>query len=633
MAGLKKVLSYRTVLLITINSIMGTGIFFLPALGAGKGGPASLISWGIMGIISIYIAMCFAELTSMYPSAGGVYEFCKHAYGRFASFLIGWVTLVAGNVTIAMLVVGAVRYLLPYDIPQISIPISLLFIFIFNAIAYRGMKTSAVMLVAFSFITIGTLLALIIPGLFHINHGNISPFFVFPMSAIFVTIFFIAETFFGWETATFLAEETKDGQRVMPKALIIATVIITIVALLFVFISVGAINWNVLSKAAAPLSELSKVFYGDKASSWFTILVYLAIIGSVAGWIVSAPRLILAMARDNLFLKQLATIHPKYNSPSKAIIFQTIVTSILVYAGSGNYETLLLILVPMALILYSTVLISLVVLRKKEPKLKRYYKVPFGRVGPIIVALILISLVVYWVIETAGAMKLIIFGISLISVGIPLYLLLEMYYSPESIRRAKNIFARPESIFSKISVPKKIIQHIFEYIGNIEGKRVFEYGCSTGTLTHHLAKAVGKKGKVIATDISEKQIKIAHKKMKKEGHNHVLTIFDPKHMERVNPAVPKIHVIVSIGALSYVKNINKVLREMNKLLKKDSKIFFIEYDQFYDIIPNKDFLKNDKKITDVFKKAGFKVNVEKKQGFAWKYIYIYGIKEKNVRRK
>ncbi|MFH1053963.1 MAG: hypothetical protein V1740_06110 [Candidatus Woesearchaeota archaeon] len=72
---------------------------------------------------------------------------------------------------------------------------------------------------------------------------------------------------------------------------------------------------------------------------------------------------------------------------------------------------------------------------------------------------------------------------------------------------------------------------------------------------------------------------------------------------------------------------------MNKLLNKDSKIFFIEYDQFYDIIPNKDFLKNEKKIIDVFRKAGFKVNVEKKQGFAWKYIYIYGKKEKNVRRK
>ena len=67
MAQLKRVLSYRVMLLITINSIMGTGIFFLPAIGARTAGPASLMSWILLSIFAIYIAMCFAELVSMYP--------------------------------------------------------------------------------------------------------------------------------------------------------------------------------------------------------------------------------------------------------------------------------------------------------------------------------------------------------------------------------------------------------------------------------------------------------------------------------------------------------------------------------------------------------------------------------------
>ena len=66
---LKRVLSYKVILLITINSIMGTGIFFLPALGAKTAGPASVLSWIILSILSIYIAMCFGELTSMFPKA------------------------------------------------------------------------------------------------------------------------------------------------------------------------------------------------------------------------------------------------------------------------------------------------------------------------------------------------------------------------------------------------------------------------------------------------------------------------------------------------------------------------------------------------------------------------------------
>jgi len=117
MGELKKVLNFPILLLIVINSIMGTGIYFLPAVGAKYSGPMSIISWAIMSVIAIYIAMCFGELVSMFPKAGGVYEYSKQAYGRFTSFLVGWITLIAGNVTIAMLIVGAIQYLLPYNLP------------------------------------------------------------------------------------------------------------------------------------------------------------------------------------------------------------------------------------------------------------------------------------------------------------------------------------------------------------------------------------------------------------------------------------------------------------------------------------------------------------------------------------
>ena len=174
MAELKKVLNFPTILLITINSIMGTGIFFLPAIGAKTAGPASILSWLFLSIISIYIAMCFAELTSMYPKSGGIYEFCKQAYGRFFSFIIGWMTIIAGNITIAMLVVGAIQYLMPIGSPIIKILSSLIFIFVFNYIAFKGMKTSAVMLVTFSFITLFTILSLAIPGLLNFKWGNLN---------------------------------------------------------------------------------------------------------------------------------------------------------------------------------------------------------------------------------------------------------------------------------------------------------------------------------------------------------------------------------------------------------------------------------------------------------------------------
>ncbi len=632
MAELKKVLSPRTILLITINSIMGTGIFFLPAVGANHAGPASIISWTVLAFIAIYISMCFGELVGMFPKAGGVYEYCKQAYGRFPSFIFGWMTLIAGNVTIAMLIVGAIQYLLPFPLMSVKLIISLLFIFIFNFMAYKGMQTSAFMLVTFSIITVGTLTGLIIPGFFKFSLSNLTPFFIFPISAVLVTIFFIAETFFGWETATFLAEETKDAERVMPWALTRATWVISFICITFVVISLGVVPWQVFGESVAPLADLAKIYYGSWGVDIFTIMVYLSIIGSVAGWIVSAPRLILALAQDKLFLKQFAKIHPVNSTPYMAILFQTILTSILVVLGSSSpdaYRTLLLLLVPMVLIMYSGVMISLVVLRYKQPDTKRPYKVPFGKVGPILVVLFSIFLISVWLFEEKGALQSASLGLSFIALGIPLYFLLEMYYDPKMIVRVNDLFANFALFTEGMMLPSSVKKELLQLLGDIKGKKVLEFGCSVGTLTVLLAHAVGNKGKVYATDSSEHGVRIAQRRIEKEGHKHVHIIHDPEG-NRVHPTVPKVDAVISVGMIGYVQQVERVLQHMNRRLKKGAKIVFMDYDKFFDVIPNIHWLSKDEEIVRIFKKEGFNVGVIRKQGFAWQYIYIYGVKEKDV---
>jgi amino acid transporter len=631
MGELKKVLNFPILLLIVINSIMGTGIYFLPAVGAKYSGPMSIISWAIMSVIAIYIAMCFGELVSMFPKAGGVYEYSKQAYGRFTSFLVGWITLIAGNVTIAMLVVGAIQYLLPYNLPVQKAVLSLFFILIFNYIAFRGMKTSSFMLVTFSIITLTAAFSLIIPGLIKMEPTNLTPFFVFPISSIFITLYFIQETFFGWESATFLAEETKNPEKVMPKALIIGTICISVISLLFVFTSLGNVPWQTFAKSVAPLSDLGALYFGGIGRYVFTLWVYLAIIGAVACWVVSAPRLLLAMARDRLFLTQFSEIHPKYHTPHKAILFQTVITSLLVLVGLGAYRTLLLMLLPFVLVMYMAVLFALVVLRFKKPKLKRPFKAPFGIVGPIIIILIMIALLITWVVVEHDAIKLIVLAASLIALGIPTYLLLELYYNPRAVRKTNNILAYLLLWTERIALPIGIRKEIIKLLGNIKGKTILEFGCSVGTLTMHLAEEVGKNGKVYATDISEKDIEIAKSRLEKKGHTHVTVIHDIQHHHRVHPDVPTIHTAVSVGMIGYVKNIKRILQHMNQRLKKGAKICFLDYDKFFDIIPNKEWLGSDEKIKKIFNAGGFDVKIDRKQGFAWRYIFIYGKKVKNVR--
>lgn len=630
---LKKTLTFPVILLITINSIMGTGIFFLPALGAKLAGPASIISWIILSIISIYIAMIFAELSSMFPKSGGIYEFCKQAYGRFPSFIIGWTTIITGNITIAMLIVGAIRYLIPFHAPLIKLAISLCFIFIFNYIAYRGMKTSATMLVAFAIITIGTLIALIIPGFFSLDFANYTPFFVFPASAIFLAIFFIAETFFGWETATFLAGETKDGQKVMPKALIIGTIIIAIISMLFVFTSLGSINWEIFGMSQAPLTNLGIFHFGALGGDIFTILVYMSIIGSVAGWIISAPRLLLAMAEDKLFLSHLSKIHPKYNSPSNAIIFQTILTSIIIFAGSGSYELLLELLVPLVLILYGAVILSLIVLRIKRPDIERYYKVPFAKIGPHLVILFIIAMLGAWLYFSHDAWSTFKLAASFIFFGIPMYLLIEIYYDPKAITETSDITAYFNLFVEKLVIPSSVIKEVLVLLGDLKGKVVLEYGCSVGTLTTKLIKEIGQHGKLYAVDLSKNELKIVQKRIeqivwysKERDYGSIQIIHDEYQTSRIHPSVPYCDVLVSIGMLGYIQDIERVLKELYTIMPVQGKICFVEYGDFFSLIPNVEWLGKNEKIEEMFRKYGFSVRVIRKKGLFWNFIYVYGMK-------
>src|SRR3989344_7996100 len=144
MAELKRALGFWTILSLAIASIMGTGLFFGASIGSSYSGNASILSWIILSAVAVYFSMYFAELSSMYPKAGGIYEFSKHAYNRFFSFLMGWTAWLVGNLTTALLVVAAIDYLIPSPSRfWLKIGISVMLILILNLIAFFGIEASA----------------------------------------------------------------------------------------------------------------------------------------------------------------------------------------------------------------------------------------------------------------------------------------------------------------------------------------------------------------------------------------------------------------------------------------------------------------------------------------------------------
>jgi len=627
MVELKRNLGFWTIFAITVTSLIGTGIFFGVSLASEVAGNASILAWTILGI-TIYVAACFGELSSMYPSAGGLFDFTKHAYGKgLFSFLIGWTSWIVINMMNSLLIVAALDYLLPSSAEVfLKISLAVLIILILNFFAYLGTDRIAVMLGAFAVIITLLLVSFIAFGIKHIDYSNYQPFFSMPFILIFYALFFIVETFFGWENATFMAEETYDPQKTIPRALIWSAVFVSVLGLLLAIVMLGVIPWQELSIMQTPLTAFTSIIFDSSLALFVQIAVALALIGSAAGGLIGSPRLLLGLARDKLFIEQLADIHPKFQTPYKAIIFQTVISIIVVIFGFGSYTYLLSLLVPLALLMYITVILCVPVLRAKRPNHPRPFKVWFGKIGPIIVSLIYIAIVAVWLMNSPNAFSIFKLGLSFILFGIPIFLLIILYYDPESIKNINDIFARISVIFEPISFPKKFRKELINYFEDLEDKTVLDYGSGVGTLTIHLARSVGPKGVVFATDLSPKNVEILKRRLKNQGIENVIVILDEHQINRIHPSIKDVDVVFSVGMLGYIQDIRKVLRDIARILPKNGRICLVEYTDYFWILPNVKWLTDDRFIEDVFRASGFSVHIVRRRKLFWSYVIIYGIK-------
>lgn len=618
--GLKRVMGFKTIIFLTLNTVLGTGIYFLPALGIQYAGPASLISWAIMSVIAVFIAMYLAELVSMYPKAGGVYEFAKNAFGEFHSFIIGWLSWLVANITISMLIIGGLYYLIPGEGMLTYIAISLAIILFFNYISYRGISLSAKMLLLFAFITIFFLLLLILVGIINMNPGNFSPFFIFPMPSIFIAVFFIAETFFGWESITFLSEETKDAEKIMPKALVISTVIMAVLAISLVIVSIGVVG---TAFGPAPLSSLSEILFGSIWGKLLAAAIFIPIIGSAAGWIVTTPRLIHAMSRDKLFIPGFEKIHEKHGVPHNAIIFQVIVTSIITVIGLANYMVLLMLLMPLAIILYAYIILCVVKLRMTKPDAPRYFRAPLGKVGPVVIAAFLVFLLLLWVFSF-GTYMIAIFCLSLIVIGAPLYILVKM----QNRGFAERFFNRISFIYDK-TLPlwygRGEEEQVIFGAQIRKGDKVLDYGCGTGANIKELLRLVGDKGTVVAVDIAEKQLKRCVKKVERlSGIPNVVII---REVEKETPFESRtFDAVISVAVLSLKADPEKYLAYLYKIMKRGGRLSMLDFGRSL-IFPAPAHMGSADSLKKLVAGAGFRdVSVKQKGKLGSRYYFITGRK-------
>jgi amino acid transporter/ubiquinone/menaquinone biosynthesis C-methylase UbiE len=648
--GAKK-LTNPVILFILINSILGSSLFYLPSLGVISSGAASILAWIALFILAGVMMMYVGELVTLHPTSGGTYEFCKRAYGRSISFFAGWLIWIAGNFGMALNLVAASEYFIPTTYANyfiLRLVFAAVWIIVLNFMAFRGIDAGATMLVVFGMIATIVILAMTIPSFISIpalfKGQLVSPFKLEMMQPFFrhagVSIFaylslsllLISEAFLGFEAVTYMANEAENPKK-LHKLIISAIVICGVIMTLYIFSSLGTVNYQSYISNARPFAVQAFNTLGKTGETFVVFGMYLVIVGAAAAWPIASSRLIRAMAKDKLFLQHFAVLHPKHKSPYRAVYFQTIIISIFawfIFRGyivkwGDPYRTIYLIYVLLSMIVLSLILLAVPILRKKEAHLERPFKAPGGTFVPIIMVLGIILLVINWInIEVGVAWSIIRLAGSFIILGIPFYFTVEMFYNQKAIVNVNEYLSYLVLLGEKLFFPFTIRNKLLKDMGDMKGKVILEYGCSTGTLTKKLAEKVTDKGKIYALNLCEKKVELTSKRTKHLPH---VSVYHHPHLDDFKlKFAEKVDGIISVGMLSYMQNPSKIINSLAKTIKPNGEIVFVDFDKFFYFIPNVKWIENDQMLKNLFTKAGFNVEVIRKRGLLWQYIIISGKK-------
>lgn len=631
MAELSRRLGFFGVLALSFTALLGTGTFLGAEVGASIADQASITSWLVIFGFSILMSFVFAELAGMFPSSGGVYEFAKQTYGRTFSFLTGWTNWLMGSVGIVALVVAALQYSLQAYYPDwVLILFACAIIIVLSIVAAYGIDASAKLVIVLTVLLLVMYAALLIPAWLRADPTAILPIQTQPYNLVFVAVFLLLETFFGYEAAAYLADETKRPRRTIPLAIIVGTIAVIALALISLIVTFALVPIDAIKDPSSPpLVDLAQVVFGPVPWIALAIMVIVALnlLASAVSGIVSMPRLLYAMAKDRLFLHQFSEVSERTKTPLKATVFQTFVLLGLLLIAFGNYTFLLELLIPLALLMYLLMVLAVPILRLRKPNAARTFKMPLAIPLSLLLAGFFVFLIGNWVITVPGAGDKLLFISSLVMLGVPLYLLVESYYDPAFITKVNNALF---PILPKNRYDEATRDDIFIFLEDLEGKRVLEIGSASGRLTEELLVAVGRDGEVVASSFSEVELEYLRGRLSRFYELHpsagrILLVHDTEHFSRIPPEVPQVDAIISSGFLSYVQDFDRFLASAAAKLSKGGRIIFVDYIHQFHVLPDPEFLSDLGALEERFKTHGFSIRVRVQKGGFHDRLIIYGV--------
>jgi basic amino acid/polyamine antiporter, APA family len=426
-SDLRRSLGFTDLLLITIGTVIGSGIYLVPSVVLRQtGGQTSLalIVWAVAGVLSLLGALTYAELGGMKPEAGGLYAYLRDAFGPMPAFLYGWASFVViASGSIATLAVAFANYLKP--LLPVAVPgpvISVATILVVAALNVRGTRGSATVQNWTTGAKAGALLVLSIVLIVSGKGSTVAatPITTDPnvslaagLGAAMIGVLWAYE---GWQYVTFSAGEARDPQRTFPRAISLATLLLILLYMLANVGYVAALGPTGAANSQRVAAEAIESVVGPVASTIVSALILVSIFSALNGLVLTTPRMFYAMARDGLFFQRLAAVHPKFGTPAFAII--TLAAWATMLAATGTFEQLLTYAVFTGWIFYALGTMAVFVFRRTEPNAPRPFRVPGYPITPLlfVVAAVLLVLNTIWTQPARAAV-----GLGFVALGAPVF--------------------------------------------------------------------------------------------------------------------------------------------------------------------------------------------------------------------
>lgn len=404
MAELKRHLGMWGAASIGIGAIIGAGIFVLSGVASGFAGPAVILSFLIAGLVAFLTALSSAELSSFITEAGGSYIYTHKAFGKFWGFVVGWMQSFDYIVGASAISVGFAGYFvyftgIPSTAQNVTIIVAVAMPLVLTLINLRGIKEASGANNMLVLIKVTALALFIIVGLFfllsHVNFSNYHPFFPKGFAGMFSGAALIFFAFIGFNTITMIAEEVKDPEKNVPRSLILAFLICTILYIGVSVVEVGLVDWKVIGTSDAPLelalrAATSNIFL----LKFVSISALFATASATMASILGGSRAVFSMARQRVIPGILARIS-KNGVPTFAVLISGAAIALIIIVTKGDLQLIASIFNFGTLMTFFFINMSLLQLRKKMPKANRTFKVPLYPLTPILGLISCFALVFY----------------------------------------------------------------------------------------------------------------------------------------------------------------------------------------------------------------------------------------------